>query len=447
MAIEQQIELVNNLLQLKRTTTKADKQNIIAEHKDNPLFVDALNFLLNPYITVGLSTKKITKNIDEAPAQIITDFDLLLDYLKEHHTGNNHDIAVVQSFLNQFDADDKSIFATLITKTLTLGVSAKTVNKALDMELIPTFDVQLAFPYAKKIDKYDANDKFYVTQKLDGHRALTMVSLENGQIKVTVFTRTGQQIDGLNELHNDILNFIGDNRHILYDFPHGIAIDGELLLQNPNQLSTADLFQATSTVLRSDGEKKNITYNVFDVLPLNEFLKQDASQHSYDYRRHQWLDQMTDSQLVHVIPVLAEITKDDIPEWSNYATNNGWEGVMLNYANGLYQKKRSAELLKVKRMHTADLEIIGFNEAISGKFKGQLKSINVRLDDDNIVQVGSGVTEQVRDEIWKDKEAYIGVMAEIQYFEVTTTETGRSLRFPVFKAFRFDKTPEDTNIE
>ena len=39
-------------------------------------------------------------------------------------------------------------------------------------------------------------------------------------------------------------------------------------------------------------------------------------------------------------------------------------------------------------------------------------------------------------------------MVEIQYFELSENQNGgKSLRFPVFKDFRFDKTPDDANIE
>lgn len=255
-------------------------------------------------------------------------------------------------------------------------------------------------------------------------------------------------MDGMTELHTDMIEFIKRNPEVMLNFRDGFAIDGELLLENPHSLSTADLFQATAKVLRSNGEKEHITYNVFDILPLDEFLYRNASKQPYSFRREQWLNHLEPSQLIHVIPTLDIIQRDSIPRWSDYATQEGWEGVMLNAADGYYRKTRSPQLLKVKKMHTADLEIVGFNKAISGKFKDQLQSINVRLTDNDIVQVGSGLSEEIRAEIWAHQDQYIGKMAEIQYFEETqNAKGGKSLRFPVFKAIRFDKDPEDKNVE
>ena len=62
--------------------------------------------------------------------------------------------------------------------------------------------------------------------------------------------------------------------------------------------------------------------------------------------------------------------------------------------------------------------------------------------------MGSGLTKEQRIEIWNNQEDYLGVMVEIQYFEETTNQNGgKSLRFPVFKTFRYDKTPDDANVE
>ena len=134
--------------------------------------------------------------------------------------------------------------------------------------------------------------------------------------------------------------------------------------------------------------------------------------------------------------------------WSDYATANGFEGVMLNDPNARYETKRVRGLLKVKKMHTADLLVVGFEQAIDGKNRGGLKSIIVQLDDDNTFNVSSGLTEEQRIDIWENQDNYIGKIIEIKYFEETTNkEGGRSLRFPVVLGFRDDKTVEDINID
>lgn len=440
------MELLQKLETLQETTGKKAKSTYITENKTDKLFIKVLEFLYNPFKVSGISTKKLNKDVDKIPNTM--NLSELLDYLTAHNTGTDYDIGIIKYFLDKHD--NNTILSQLISKTLTLGVSGKSINDALGESLVPTFDVQLAFPYDKtitststkrQIDRYDDDDLLYVTQKLDGFRGLTTY-----KTKIQTYSRKGQLIDGLDELHQDIENVIQASG-LLDMFPNGFAIDGELLLKNEDNLTSDALFRATTKELRKNGKKQNITYNIFDILPLDEFYYKDASTQMYKERRA-ILDTIQSGQFTQVVPVLDVITKHDIPKWSNYASDQGWEGIMLNYANGYYRTKRSAELLKVKKMHTADLEIVGFNQAIDGKNAGQLQSINVKLDDENIVQVGSGLTEELRLEIWNNQDKYLGAMVEIQYFELSENQNGgKSLRFPVFKDFRFDKTPDDANIE
>lgn len=440
------MELLQKLETLQETTGKKAKSTYITENKTDKLFIKVLEFLYNPFKVSGISTKKLNKDVDKIPN--IMNLSELLDYLTAHNTGTDYDIGIIKYFLDKHD--NNTILSQLISKTLTLGVSGKSINDALGESLVPTFDVQLAFPYDKtitststkrQIDRYDDDDLLYVTQKLDGFRGLTTY-----KTKIQTYSRKGQLIDGLDELHQDIENVIQASG-LLDMFPNGFAIDGELLLKNEDNLTSDALFRATTKELRKNGKKQNITYNIFDILPLDEFYYKDASTQMYKERRA-ILDTIQSGQFTQVVPVLDVITKNDIPKWSNYASDQGWEGIMLNYANGYYRTKRSAELLKVKKMHTADLEIVGFNQAIDGKNAGQLQSINVKLDDENVVQVGSGLTEELRLEIWNNQDKYLGAMVEIQYFELSENQNGgKSLRFPVFKDFRFDKTPDDANIE
>jgi DNA ligase-1 len=100
-------------------------------------------------------------------------------------------------------------------------------------------------------------------------------------------------------------------------------------------------------------------------------------------------------------------------------------------------------LLKVKKMNTLDLEIIAFEEG-SGRLAGTLGARWVRYKDGNTVKVGSGFSDELRNQIWNDRQSYSGKIIEVQYFEESTNaDGGKSLRFPVFKDFRFDKLQAD----
>ena len=90
-----------------------------------------------------------------------------------------------------------------------------------------------------------------------------------------------------------------------------------------------------------------------------------------------------------------------------------------------------------------DLEIIGFEEG-SGRLADTLGAILVRYKNGNIVKVGSGFSDELREQIWQNRESHLGTICSIRYFEETTNaEGGMSLRFPIFEDFRYDKLEAD----
>ena len=95
---------------------------------------------------------------------------------------------------------------------------------------------------------------------------------------------------------------------------------------------------------------------------------------------------------------------------------------------------RGHEVMKLKAFHDADLQIEGFIEG-TGKHEGKLGSVLVRFEGVE-VQVGSGFSDELREQIWADQDAFLGRMIEVRYQEITPDG---SLRFPTFKCFRNDR--------
>lgn len=427
--------LVQTLENLKAKTKISDKTTILENITDEQT-KRILNFLGDPNQVVGLSTKKINKQVD--PVEHDFNLSQLIDYLLVHNTGTDAEVGMVQYFLNQYDDHTKDILAQIIGKSWTTTVGASLLNKVYGVGFIPVFDVQLAFPYEKKINGYADDTTFVVTQKLDGFRAV--VEIDNGKV-VSIKTRKGKELNGLSELIDDI-------ESVLDKSLGRFVFDGELLLEDPrNEWTSGERFQQTSKMISTDGECVGMGFHIFDALPLDEF-QGGVSSETYISRRKNYLETFTPGKLVRIVPVLGTSDKNGIPAWSDYATECGFEGVMLNDPNAKYETKRSKGLLKVKKMHTADLQVVGFEEAIDGKNRGGLKSLIIQLDEDNTFNVSSGLTEEQREEIWNNQEKYLGKIVEIKYFEETTNQQGgRSLRFPVILGFRDDKTIEDINID
>ena len=424
--------IINNLRRLKSIAGVNDKLAFLRSVTDVET-LQVLTFLCDPNAVTGLSTKKLQKNVE--PVECVFTFVELLNYLMKHNTGSDKEVAVVKGFLKDYNEEDRDVLTQVIAKTWTTTIGASLLNKAHPGS-VHVFEVQLAYEYSKQIHKFDDNIEFVVTQKLDGFRCL--VEINDGRV-VSIRTRKGKLLTNLNELSIKLEEALPNEGHYIFD--------GELLMNDgEGRWSSGERFQQTSKQVSAKAQAYDVAFHIFDALSYDEFVN-GSSIDTYNKRR-ELLNKVRENELVKVVPVLGTCTKGEISTWSDFATENNWEGVMLNDPNARYETKRHKGLLKVKKMHTADLMIVGFEEAIDGKNRGGLKSLIVQLDDENTVNVASGLTEEQRVDIWANKDNYLGKIVEVKYFEETVNQNGgRSLRFPVVLRFRDDKTIEDINVE
>jgi DNA ligase 1 len=442
------IEIYNIFKEIEAESSKTKKMEILKKNSDNNTFKIFLSFMYDDTVTTGLSKKSIDNNIcaNEKYTEIELNSPLnVMEFIKENNTGSNQVIFTVQSYLNKLEDDDYSEWLKYVfAKEYKCGITANTINKIFP-SLIHEFKVQLAHPYEKYVDKIKG--KFYITQKLDGHRTICVIDKPSDSVKF--LTRKGHRIYGLNEIENDI------RRTFMKTLKQDavVVLDGEITVSK--KCLPKDIFSETSKIIRKDGDKVGLQFNIFDMLLHEDFLAGKSKQ-EYSVRR-EGLDSLmfiyllnTEplvKYLVHV-PVLYQGTdKDEIAKWSDWATQQGHEGIMLNTADGFYETKRNSGLLKVKKFHNADVLCTGVFEG-TGKYSGTLGGITIDYKGTS-VGVGSGFTDEERDYYWNNQDEIIGKIIDVQFFEETTNDKnyGISLRFPTIKSVRTDKTVEDINID
>jgi DNA ligase-1 len=419
--------------EIRLSASRKHKQEVLEKWKDDPDICRYLKIAFDPYAVYGISTKKLNKVVPETSITGISSVFELFTYLSQHNTGTDRIIGLCQDFIDGVavsDPDTSILLEQLICKDFSIGCDAKTINSVIP-GLIPTFSVQLAEKYFDKPERVEGKT-FALTKKIDGGRIIAI--RENGE--VSFYTRAGQKYEGLVDLSAELFT----------TFPDGIVLDGEItLLANPLGLSSKDQYKQTMKITRKDGEKHGVKMLVFDILTVEEFKTQKC-EHTYDERR-QLLENLfgtTKRTYFELLPVLYR-GKDttEITKYLEELTSAGEEGVMINICDALYEFKRTTNLLKVKKMNTLDLEIVGVEEG-EGRLAGTLGAIHVRYKDGNIVKVGSGFSDWHRNEIWQNQIYYIGKIVEIQYFEETKNDKGGvSLRFPIFKDIRLDKLTAD----
>ena len=102
---------------------------------------------------------------------------------------------------------------------------------------------------------------FIVTQKLDGVRAL--IEVDRGRV-VAARSRKGKPIRGLVEVEAAAAAVVPS------EWGH-VMLDGELIADGREQVTTGEGFRATSSIVRSGGDKSGVSFHVFDVVPATVF--------------------------------------------------------------------------------------------------------------------------------------------------------------------------------
>ena len=364
------------------------------------------------------------------------DFNQLAQALyRRHLTGHAARDAIQAAMTKSTQLQWDFWYRRILIKDLRCGVSDKTVNSVVEaMNLpdyaVPMFSCQLAHDGAKHEKKICG--KKLIDNKLDGVRCLTVVNAENRT--VTQYSRNGQLLENFSHITEAL------EKHIDF-FERSWVLDGEMMSAN---------FQMLMTQLKrkSNVEASDSVLHLFDIIPLSEF-QQGCS--TMGQRRRTALLK-TFKSIFEQTGCIKIVTPEEVDldtavgqmqfeAINKNAIEQGYEGIMVKSIDGLYECKRSTSWLKIKPFLTVDLTIVSLEEG-TGKNEGKLGALVCEGTDQEKfirVNVGSGLTDDQRAEIWNDGDSVIGQVIEIKADCITQSQDTAdtySLRFPRFVRFR-----------
>lgn len=357
----------------------------------------------------------------------------VLEFLQEPRLRGDLSQNNIARYMNQ-TAHLGWFFEPIVNRTLKLGIGKS---------ILPAdgFAPMLAKKYEGSI-KYDRNG-YYITEKLDGNRCIA--SYEDN---CWVFrSRNGKLMH---------VNFN------MGDLPKEFVYDGEVMSRAQTLASIKitrrlidgvssdsyynDDFNTTSGMINRHSGSKDLIYNIFDIM-------YDGAEY---YERREELTAIANnialSDDVRIVPVLAKSLHGDLDDVTGYylshICNMGGEGIMINLASGMYQHKRTDQLLKLKQVQSIDMVVTGVKEG-TGKYEYMVGAINCLCNTDDgkciEVSVGSGLSDEQRLDWYFHSEKIIGKIVEIQYFSMSQDGKNKgsnnySLRFPRLKVVRTDKS-------
>jgi DNA ligase-1 len=403
------------LQHIKDTPSSNDKKQILELHADNALLKKVLVYATDSLMPFHLvKVPKTKKRFPGSNEQIRWNsfFDVADLCASRAYTGNMA-IEMMEGAFCVVTVEEEKWMRKILKKHLAIGASAKTINKVFP-GLVGTFEVSLANKFQEK--QLAKMGEIAIEPKLDGIRCFSIVEGE----EVNMFARSGKLITNFESTLAPELKKLGDG-----------CYDGELMGE--------DFISLMRQAYRKDDVDTSETYlALFDYLPLTEW-KSRESKVTCKNRYEELLDRLAfkEVNLDLLRPVEryeADRNYESIKAIHDEFVEEGYEGAMIKDLNAPYKFGRSWEVMKFKAFHDVDLPIQGFEEG-TGKHRGKMGAITVNHKGVK-VKVGSGFSDELREQIWKDQASFISRVVEIRYQEVTPDG---SLRFPTFVCFRNDR--------
>jgi len=422
------------IVSLEDHNSRLNKEAIIlaqAEFGNDELF-QGFRLALDPMITFGL--KQIPEKKDADGAGLDWDsFIFIIDgFINRSVTGNAARDTVVELMNRATKAQWNQWYRRILIKDLRCGVSEKTVNKVVEKKwpdyAVPVFSCQLAHDSANHESKVTGRKLIEV--KLDGVRVLTIVYPDG---RVDQFSRNGKEFANFPHIKEQFAK-VASGLAVPYVF------DGEVMSS-----SFQDLMKQ---VHRKDNVNAGdaILY-LFDIVPLEDFQKGvwNMKQSERTAILQNWFDnEQTNLPSVRVLEqeevnLSTEEGNKVFKQINQDAIDGGYEGIMIKDINAPYECKRSHAWLKLKPFIEVSLNVVAVEEG-TGKNIGKLGALVCEGVDDQkkiVVNVGSGFTDEHRDDYWINKNKLLGMVTEVRADAITQNQDGTySLRFPRFKGFR-----------
>ena len=421
--------------ELEADNSRLAKEAILAREAaaGNTQLFDGIRMALSPYTTFGVKKVPTLKGIDGQglPWEAFLELAHLLS--TRQLTGNDAK-AAIELALSASTADQwNNWYRRILIKDLRCGVSEKTVNKVLkgtNISPIPVFECMLAHDGANHEKKITGIK--LLEPKLDGVRCITIVNYEART--VVQYTRNGKVLENFSHISDSLLGIIDD-------LGRSYVLDGEVVSNSFQELMK-------QVHRKDDVQASDARLMLFDIIPLSEFQKGKSTlgqrrrtnllksfKPAFDRCGHVDIIEQTE---VNLDEMVGEV---QFKAFNKETVEAGFEGILIKDPAAPYECKRSVSWLKMKPVLTVDLTIIAVEEG-TGKNEGKLGALICEGTDQGKfihVNVGSGLTDEQRDEIWNDRESVIGQVVEVKADCITQSqdvEDTYSLRFPRFERFR-----------
>lgn len=405
---------------LESDNSRLFKEATVTENLDVENFQDGVIMALNPFITFGVSSTIPTKQSDvEGQWFEWEDFESLANQLANRELTGNAARDAIQYSMDNCSMDAWNLwYRRILLKDFKCGTSRATFEKC--GMTIPSFNCMLA---TNGENNKHMKGECLVEYKYDGVRAITIVK-DN---VATIYSRNGKVLSNFPHIEKALSHPRFNNK----------VFDGEVMSE--------DFQSLMKQVHRKSGAQTEDAYlALFDILTLEEF--QTGKSLNTVIERKEWINALNEMggfddciRVVAYEQMNIDTETDRFKQMNKVALDNGYEGLMIKPVQGIYECKRSKGWFKIKPFIELTLTCVDVEEG-TGKNKDSTGALVCEGTDEGVfikVNVGSGLSDADRDNIWSDVDSVIGQLVEVRADHISQNQDGsHSLRFPRFKTFR-----------
>jgi len=293
---------------------------------------------------------------------------------------------------NETTADEQSILQmeALITKKLKEGYFETLEEAKSHTSLMPML--------ANKFNEKTIEFHCYVQPKLDGVR---MVGTNKNKL-----SRKNREVTTVEHID---LSFLTDED----------ILDGELYCHG---MTFQEIISRVKKYQENETEK--IKYYVYDMPSIKG---------TFSERYDELYNLCIYKNNIEIVPTYKVNSLDELKGWHKQFLSQGYEGTIVRTDNTHYEfNKRSKSLLKYKDFIDETYEIV---DVIPNEADTTQGTVICKINDTTF-KCNMKVSIDERKEILKNKNEYIGQLAEVRFFEFTD---GGIPRFPVYHGIRIDK--------
>lgn len=419
--------------QLEADNSRLAKEAILAKAMQEGLgeFFEGVKMALDKLYTFGIKQVPVKEADDGQGLTWINFLELARALNSRQLTGTAARDAVNLAMSVATKEQWNDWYRRILIKDLRCGVSEKTVNSVAKKSkqpdyVVPVFECMLAHDGANHDSKITG--KKILQPKLDGVRVLTIVDLESNT--VTQYSRNGKELVNFSHITEGLARYKDS-------FLRSMVIDGEIVSKSFQDLMTQ--------VHRKDNvQAQDARLMVFDMIPLFEFKQGKSTmgqrrRHNFVLQHKELFDQVGSIDIIPQIEVDLDTFMGDIEfkDYNKKMVEEGYEGIMVKDPDAKYECKRSTHWLKIKPFIEVSLTVVETEEG-TGRNQGKMGALICEGVEDGKtirVNVGSGFTDQDRDDFWNCRVD--GQVIEVRADAITQNQDGSySLRFPRFLRFR-----------